>query len=160
MTCVAQQNILWADVAVHDMKELTAVVPKLVRGVKSIRDGGSDPSGQLHRQAPPFPGEALDELEERAAMDVLHDHEVGALLFEELFHAYHSRVLDTGGEARLVEEHAHKLVFASQVRVHHLDRDKLGEARRATPTPQIKRRHATGGDVLQNLIAGNDLACA
>ncbi len=153
-----QEDVLRADVAVDDVEQLSAIVAELVRGVEPVGDLRGDPRGEVDREATSLLRQLLDELEEAAAVDELHDHQVGAGVFEQLLHADHAGVLDAGGEARLIQEHPDELRLTRQVRVHHLDRDELREARRATSAPEIERCHTPRRDVAEDLVPCEDLS--
>ena len=78
------------------------------------------------------------------AVHVLHREEQRPADVAEVLHVHDVRVVDLRAQGRFVDEHAHELVLASEVRVDDLQRDGTREAGGAVAPREIELRHAPG----------------
>ena len=104
---------------------------------------------------PPVRREALDDVVERAPLEVLHGDEVAPVVLVDLVGLHDVGVVEPRRDARLVEEHGEEARVLHQLRLELLDRDQLGEARRPLRRGEIDDAHATARDLGDQPIAPN-----
>jgi len=101
---VRQKHVLRAHVAVDDLQRRAVVVRELVRIVEARQDLRQDAREHRRMDGPLALDHLVREAAERLSLEVLHDEEEGAVLFGHLERLDDVRVIETRGEARLVEE--------------------------------------------------------
>ena len=90
---------------------------------------------------------AADHSLERAPLEVLHRHEVAALLLPDLVGLHDVRVVQAGSEARFVEEHGEERRLLGQVGLQLLDDDDALEAAHPLAGGEIDDAHAPTGEL-------------
>jgi hypothetical protein len=108
---VGDQHVLGLDVAVDDTR--------VVRG----RERGQDRGEQIQRSRGGEGRLLADHVTQRAAGDVLHRQEQGAVVVTLVEHRDHVRVREAGGGPGLGHEPAGELGVVTEPVVHHLERD-------------------------------------
>jgi hypothetical protein len=137
---------------VHDPERAAVLVVQLVgvRQTATCLGTHVDRLGQWKPQAAPVQA-VLNFLEVRP-FDELHDEEVGVLTRADVEDRDDVRVVEAGGQPRLIEEHVDEVLVLREVREHALDRDALLEALDASRFAQVDLGHAAGFEALDDAI--------
>ncbi len=148
---VADEEVLRAHVAVHDLEELTGLVTELVRGVQAFARVDHEPRDHPRALVAERGGRARGLAEhavQRLTHEIRHREVVDALDLAELVHAADVRVVDARRDARLVEEHRREAWVAREVRVDALERDELLEAAWALRLREEHGAHAAARELV------------
>ena len=136
----------------HDAEERAVGCAALVGVVQRRRDRVRDLHGVIDRE--PFadaPG-ALDRGVEVLAVDVLHREEVRVVDLAEIVDMRDVRVIERGGEPRLVEEQPHELRILGELRQDLLEHDELLEALGPDGAREKQLGHPTSRQLAQDLV--------
>ncbi len=111
----------------HKAERRAALVGRVVGCLQPGEEVADDRAGD-RRGDPALPlGDAAHESRERLAVHILHHDEELALGGKDVESGHDLRVVHSGREARLVDEHRNELGVAGEVRVHPLDGHGAGE---------------------------------
>ena len=97
LAIVGEEHVLRVDVAVHDLERRAGVILQVVRVLERREDLADHP--QVHRAGEGAVAELLappDHALERAALEVLHRHEVAPVLLADLVRLHDVRVMPGG----------------------------------------------------------------
>src|SRR4051794_18087995 len=92
----------------------------------------------------------MNDLHEVAAVEVLHDDERTSALFHQIVDAHDVRVVQAGGDARLVAHHPQEVVVADESGQHTFDDNRLAAALAAR---QINLRHPAFAELAVDDVA-------
>jgi len=148
----AHQDVVGADVAVHDVEQLPVLVLELVGLVQARARVGQDTQQHARRNGHPGLGARTAELRERVAVDVLHDEVEHVVLLAQVDDARDVEVLDPGRDARFVEEHLPEAVVGRVLRQDRLDGHELLEAVLSTLARDPDAGHAAFGQGAEQLV--------
>ncbi|MBK7191551.1 MAG: hypothetical protein IPH80_03655 [Myxococcales bacterium] len=126
--------------------------PFLVRVVQPGRGARHDGQDEVQRHRPLLRDAAAKQRARRLAVDVLHREEVGVDHPADVEDLRDVRMVELGGEARLVQEHGHELGIARVVRHDALQHDVAFEARQAHDPREVQLGHAAAGEVPEQLV--------
>ena len=141
----ADEDVRGADVAVDDVEQ-AAVVAQPMGGVEPIERVRDDVCDEARRSPPAV---AAQELLERAALDVVHDDVMDALLTAHVAYAHYVVVVDAGGDPRLFEEHVRELGVFGQ---WHLGDAQLRGPRGADRPHDVHHTHAAARELAEQLV--------
>ena len=125
---------------------LVRVVQRLARGDEDGGDlGGRQRRAELVGAAP--------QRREILAVDVLHRQVIGVTVAAEVVDVNDVRMVERGGDLRLVEEHVDEVGLLGEVRQDALDRDALGEPFGAWSAGEKDLGHPADGESLKELVS-------
>ncbi len=129
---VGHEDVARRDVPMDDLQRRPIEVRHGVRVVQRVQDTGDDGDDQLEGEGLLRPHRLADDLVERLPLQILH-RDVGNSIAGDvdLLRLHHVGVVETRGEASLVQEHVPELVLLEELGMHALDDDQLAEAPRA-----------------------------
>jgi hypothetical protein len=156
LTGVGHEHVLRADVAVHHAQRRAVEVGELVGVLQAAQHLDQHP--QLHLQREVGATEAAEDRGERLALQVLHGHVVPVAVVADLVGLHDVRVVEAGGDARLLEEHGEKVVVVRQLRAQLLDHQQLVEAGHAPGDGEQHARHTALADLGQDAVLADALA--
>ena len=107
---------------------------------------------------PPRCAEALDDVIERAPLQVLHGDEVTPVRLVDVVGLDDIRVVEARGHARLFEEHGEELFVFDEIGTQLLERDQLGEAGRPLGRRDIYDSHSAAGHLANEAVPPDDIA--
>jgi len=111
----------------------------LVQVMQPSTDRSDDRQRTCQREGPSVLG--AQQLQQVAAVHVLHRQEVLAVVLAEVEHLRQVGMRQPGRQARLVEEHPRECGVLRQVREDSLERDDLREPRRTALLGDVQLRH-------------------
>ena len=151
----ADEQVLRADVAVHDSKRFAQVIRRGVRVVKSARALFDDRRhGRDRKLASLAPSE--DRRERRPHNEIHHDVERAVRLFTQVKGRDDIRAVNVCRDLGLIEEHAPVSLVAADLWEHSFERDELLKAHRADYTRGVHRGHSARRDLTEDLVASID----
>jgi len=114
---VSNKDVVRGDVAMYEVQGASIRVAQFVRGVQTVGDLCCNAHTDLYRYRPLGTDGRLQNVVQRASLDVLHD-EIGALrVAADIKHADDVGVPDQATEAGLAEKHFHQLAVLAEVRM-------------------------------------------
>ena len=137
LATVGDQHVLGLEVAVDDA------------GLVGGCDGCDHRDQQVERPLRLHRGLAGDQVAQRRALDVLHDHVGPAVVVALVEDGDHVGVREAGGGAGFAVEAAGEVLVAAEVVVHHLHRDGAGEA---AVGGEVDGGHAAAGELAEDLV--------
>jgi hypothetical protein len=149
---VGDEDVVRADVAVHDPERPPVVVAQLVRVVQPRQHVGN--RAQEDRQRRPAVGPRLDAHRpaQRLALEVLHHEVVRALLFADLVGLHHVRVVQPRRDARLVEEQLDVLGLGRDLALDDLDDRQLSKTDEPARDAQVHVGHAPAAEACNDAV--------
>ena len=146
------QDVLGADVAVHDLHR----PPLLVLLAVGVLEGGADlahhAQAQVEGHAQPLLPRALHDRAQVAAVDVLHRDVVALLDPPEVEDLHDARVGEARHHLGLVDEHVEELLVVGEVGQDALQRHDLLEALDARPLRLEDLGHAADRHAVEELV--------
>jgi hypothetical protein len=152
LALVGHQAVLRAHVAMDDSERPTAAVLLAVRVVEPLTHLGADPRAHRGGHLLPHLPEAVHDLEQVFAPDVLHRDVVRVGDLPELVDRNDVRVRQLPGDLRLVDEHLDEIFILRHRRQDPLDRQDLLEALHAERLRRVDLRHATDRDAVDEQV--------
>ena len=146
------QHVVGRNVAMHEPQRLSLRVGQIVRVLQAGRGHRDDLAHLRDREDLAQLLRSLGDGAKARPVDELHRDEVVPVGLAQVVDADDVRVVEAGGEARLVEEHLHELPVAGEVRKDALEADQLLEAGCAGLPRQVDLGHPAGGDELDELV--------
>ena len=150
-----EEDVLRGHVAVDDLERPAPLVLPLVRVVEPLRGLRDDPRRHPRIEAPPPRLRAREEPAEVRPFDVLHCEElplVSAVV--ELVDLHHVRVVEAGGELRLLDEHRPESERRPVRRQDSLHHEHLVGALCAALLREEDLRHASSAEAPDHLERG------
>jgi hypothetical protein len=148
------EHVLWRDVAVDDTEGALLFVGGGVGRAEAREQVERDRDRDPRRDPLPRRPRAAHEAPERLALHVGHDGVDAIVRVHQVEDRDDVGVGHPRREASLVEEHAHDLGPAREVRMELLDRDRVREARARDPPPVAHLGHASAAEAEAELVAG------
>jgi len=127
-------------------------IGQLVSGMQPLQ--GVDEDAELHGQRKTGIPTPDDDLRKRLPFQVLHDDDRGAVEIEHLVGLNDVRMIQSGRELGLAEEHGTKLGVAAQVLAQNLEDDELAKSSRSVGNRQVH----VGGSALSQ-VRDNSVLC-
>lgn len=135
-----------------DPERLPVLRGGLVRGVEPEQHVDDDGERHRLRNRAPRAGCQRADVRERLPGHVLHDQEEVALRGDDVDHRDDVRMVDPGDDPRLVDHHRDEVRVLRVLRVEPLDGDRPAEPGRGEHPPEVDRRHAARGDLVEDEV--------
>ncbi len=157
LACHRDQDVLGADVAMDDARELTRPIALGVGGLQALQH--LDGEVTRHQRIGPLAAFAQPTQQSRQGMavDVLHDDEVAAPVLVELEDLHHVWVVQQHRDAGLVDQHVDDVLIGRMLGQNPLDGDVLFKAAGPLGLGQKDLAHATGAQATHKHIAAEAL---
>lgn len=140
------------DVAVDDFERLAVRPSRFMGCVEPSEDTDDDRDEDGHGRGVPARSGESKQLGQRHSVQIVHDEKQLAVLRNHVERRHDVRVADARREPRFVDEHRDELRLFGEVRVHAFDGDDSLEPRRPEEAAEPHRRHAAGGDFVEDCV--------
>ena len=154
---VGHEDVLGADIPVHDVERLAGAVLLVVGVVQGVADPEHDVKRHAHGDDPLLLAEPAVEEAQVLALNVLHGDEVLVVALAELEDLPDIGVIQIGGDLGLVDEHGDEVFVVRHVRQDPLDGEELLKALSAGGPPEEDLGHAASADTLYKFITSEFL---
>jgi hypothetical protein len=154
---VADHDVGWRDIAVHDAERPAIDVLAGVRVVQPVRDGRHDRQREVERERGAELDRALPHVVCAEALEVVEHHEVpSVLVLADLVHARDVLVMQQAQHPRLVEEHRdRRIALRGERDLERLDHDLALEAADPGRAAQVHPSHAARRQCGDQIITTN-----
>ncbi len=160
LTIDGYHDVAGLHVAVNQVEQGSIGRFQLVRGMDSLAGSGQHLDDRSYLSGTPGLSSVVEHSAHGDPVDKVHDHVDPVFLFDQVENPEHIRVVDSGSDSRLVDQHLDDTWMGfEQPLVDQLQSDVILEPMRALLNGVVDGCHSAATDLVENSIASQPLRC-